>query len=243
MTKSHDGIPAYIRIEEDVIKKIESGEWAADSFLPPETELAKLWDVHRLTLRAAFTSLEQRGYIHRVQGKGTFVRDIKKSNRQYLPLDKLRTFQEKKEQAHGFMDTKVLVFKEIPAKAEIAHILKIEKGDPLFYIERVRSYANVPTVYEQTYTPKALAQGISAADLEQSKFGYFASQGMAVAQSERTLRGIFPSRAICQYLNISRYAIVMHMESLTSLKDGTILELVHSYYNQDVYHFSVTARP
>lgn len=64
--------PAYLQIEEDLRKKIESGYYKVDDRLS-EQKLVKVYNVSRLTLRKATSILAAEGYLSHVQGKGTFV--------------------------------------------------------------------------------------------------------------------------------------------------------------------------
>ncbi len=54
-------------------KSIITGELAANSKLPRETDLATEFEVSRITLRSSLDRLKQEGFIKRVQGRGTFV--------------------------------------------------------------------------------------------------------------------------------------------------------------------------
>jgi DNA-binding FadR family transcriptional regulator len=52
---------------------LASGEWAIDSRVPPERDLAETLGVSRGVLRLALATLESEGHIWRHVGKGTFV--------------------------------------------------------------------------------------------------------------------------------------------------------------------------
>lgn len=52
---------------------LASGEWAIDSRIPPERDLAEQLGVSRGVLRLALSTLEAEGQIWRHVGKGTFV--------------------------------------------------------------------------------------------------------------------------------------------------------------------------
>ena len=69
--------PLYQQVEEEIWKRIKSGEYPLDSQLPPEMELAQQLGVSRPTVRQALDSLTRHGYLHRVKGKGSFVTEPK----------------------------------------------------------------------------------------------------------------------------------------------------------------------
>ena len=68
--------PKYVQIQNYILQKIESGEYAAGDKIPSETELARRFDVSRLTVNTAVKELANSGIVERVQGKGTFVRFV-----------------------------------------------------------------------------------------------------------------------------------------------------------------------
>ncbi len=62
-------IPAYNQIYSDIV----SGIYEKGSRLPSETVLSEKYSISRNTLRQALAILTQDGYIHKHQGKGTYV--------------------------------------------------------------------------------------------------------------------------------------------------------------------------
>ena len=55
---------------------MEYGEYTAGDKIPSEIELARQFDVSRLTVNTAVKELANSGIVERVQGKGTFVRFV-----------------------------------------------------------------------------------------------------------------------------------------------------------------------
>ena len=66
----------YELIQNDIIQKIQSGTYAEGDRVPSEQELIRLWKVSRTTATKALTELSLNGYIHRIQGKGSFVNPL-----------------------------------------------------------------------------------------------------------------------------------------------------------------------
>src|SRR5918992_5895271 len=60
-------------VREDLVRRLEAGEWRPSERLPSEPDLAASLGVSRATLRDALRSLEEDGFVTRVQGSGTFV--------------------------------------------------------------------------------------------------------------------------------------------------------------------------
>lgn len=63
---------------EGILERISRGEFRENNPLPPESELAELLDVSRLTMREAVRVLKDRGVLRVVQGRGTYIRPVSK---------------------------------------------------------------------------------------------------------------------------------------------------------------------
>ena len=65
--------PAYRQLETQLIEHIASGGVSAGDRLEPETSLSAKLGISRMTVSNAYRELEQRGYVARFRGRGTFV--------------------------------------------------------------------------------------------------------------------------------------------------------------------------
>ncbi len=69
--------PLYQVIMKDLKEQIETGVLKPGDQLPTEKELSLKYEVSRITSKRALTELEQSGFINRIQGKGSFVKESK----------------------------------------------------------------------------------------------------------------------------------------------------------------------
>ncbi|MEC0371081.1 GntR family transcriptional regulator [Paenibacillus chibensis] len=65
--------PLYLSVYDQLYKEIMNGTFPANSQLPSEPELAKMFDVSRMTLRQALSLLQDDGLVKSFHGKGNFV--------------------------------------------------------------------------------------------------------------------------------------------------------------------------
>lgn len=77
-----------MRAMNGILERISSGEFTPSTPLPPETELAQLLGVSRLTLREAVRVLKDRNVLQVVHGNGTFVLPLA----QWTDLGTIATF-------------------------------------------------------------------------------------------------------------------------------------------------------
>lgn len=66
--------PKYEIIKQDIIKKINTGEFEPGKKIYSEGELKKIYDVSSTTVVRALQDLVLEGYLIRRQGEGTYVR-------------------------------------------------------------------------------------------------------------------------------------------------------------------------
>lgn len=72
-----DRLPLYIQIKKYLKDSIQRGIYKANDQIPSEQELAKKFNVSRITSKNAILQLVEQGLVYRIPGKGTFVKDIK----------------------------------------------------------------------------------------------------------------------------------------------------------------------
>jgi GntR family transcriptional regulator len=66
-------IPLYYQIQRALMEKIHSGQLSEGDLLASEEELARVYQVSRMTARQALHGLKSRGYALSQKGRGIFV--------------------------------------------------------------------------------------------------------------------------------------------------------------------------
>lgn len=69
----------YIEVASDLRGRIEAGDFTVGSLLPTETELCRMYEVSRYTIREALRRLQEAGIVSRRQGSGTMVTSQEKA--------------------------------------------------------------------------------------------------------------------------------------------------------------------
>lgn len=73
-------VSVYASIANDIISKIQKGQYRIGSLLPPERELVAMYNVQRTTVRRGLDCLEKAGYIQKVAGLGSVVKSKEQVN-------------------------------------------------------------------------------------------------------------------------------------------------------------------
>lgn len=81
----------YQQVIEWVKNRIRSSELCAGDKLESENELSALFGISRQTIRHALELLVQEGILERVQGSGTYVKDVRETEEENLELSKTVT--------------------------------------------------------------------------------------------------------------------------------------------------------
>ena len=80
----------YAQIADYYRLLIDSKKLREGDRLPSEAEISALFKASRITVRRAMEEIVQAGYIERIQGKGSFVRTLKRD----MQLNHLKGFTE-----------------------------------------------------------------------------------------------------------------------------------------------------
>lgn len=138
--------PKYHTIRMSIQNSIKSGTLQAGDMIPTEKELIDTFNVSRITVRKALDLLENEGYIVRVQGKGTFVKDRNEQleDESYQNINgcsELIRYQKMTPQRN-------LIKKEvIKADRELAEQFGIEEGEPALLFQRIYTADGVPAIF------------------------------------------------------------------------------------------------
>lgn len=156
--------PKYLQMVDILSREIETGNVCSGSRFYSEAELRSLFNVSSTTARKCLDLLKQRNLIHRVQGKGTFVRKVHLTQR----LTPMCGFTQNMNHLGYEASTKVVHQEILMADEDIASKLHINQGERVLYIKRLRLGAKTPMVLESSYISCALCPGIEWCDLSQS---------------------------------------------------------------------------
>jgi GntR family transcriptional regulator len=136
-------------------ERIRSGIYSAGESLPSEDALSRMFQVSRVTLRAALANLEVDGFIERRHGIGTFVADGRDRPAIHAPMSDL--------QAHiadvgRTTSVKLLELDTVKGPANVQAMFGVEPGTLFQRAVRLRSTQQLPIFYVVTYIPQHIAK-------------------------------------------------------------------------------------
>jgi len=151
---------------------LENGSFSPGQKLPSEPEIARQLNISRITLRTALQKLELLGYIDRKRGVGTFVVGI--PNKQMdAGIERLVSISDVMRQRGHQPGTQEMDIAAQNADESIARELRINIGDPITVISRVRTMDGKPIIFDRSAFPSTIIpQDITSEELGDSLFAY-----------------------------------------------------------------------
>lgn len=143
----------YIRIKEEIERRIQAGEIKPGEKLPSEPALAKEFEVSRPTLREALKMLQREGTLLSKNGVGTYVNE--RSSQIVNPLNKLRSLGEMIKNV-GYRDSETDV-KVYASEAEPEWSEKLGTDEPVVILERTRTADDAKVAFYYNIFPKEIA--------------------------------------------------------------------------------------
>lgn len=151
MLDTKSSIPLYLQLKEIIKAKIDANEYPKGSQLPTEVELSDMYNISRITVRKAISSLCDDGLLVKKQGKGTFIQagQLVRSK-----MDHLLSFTKACNNSGMIPGTEVLEKEIVSLDKKTAEIFNLETGIKMVKVVRLRLADQVPIMYEVNYYPQ-----------------------------------------------------------------------------------------
>ena len=172
-----------VDIREDILK----GIYKPNEKLPFEKEICSKYNASKMTVKKALDLLVSEGLIVKRRGSGTFIKDITEKEIHGI-IDKKQFAGLTYNNIGHEVTSKVLEFAVINADEKISSMLKIEVGDFVYLINRVRYVDKEPLVIEKTYMPLSVIPGVKMKDVEGSIYNYIREElGVKIQSAHSTI--------------------------------------------------------
>lgn len=149
-------LPLYFQVEQQLRSEIEDGHFAPGDLLPTEAQLCDRFDVSRITIGKALTTLERDLLIVRRQGVGTFVADIRKPGKSVTLVASL---DEMLAPARN-VSKKLLGRCAVKAPKAVAAALSLEFNAKVYCFEALFTSGGDPYAFSRQYVPLAIGEAL-----------------------------------------------------------------------------------
>ncbi len=247
MAKPHQTIPGiderlptplYHQIFLVLRSQILDGRLPSGALMPGEEELARQFNVSRITARRALAELATAGFVTRGRGRGTQVT----SHREPPPVRAGVEGLLENLLAMG-LKTKVnlMSFGYVPAAPDVAAALRVAPGEEVQHAVRVRSLEIGPFSYLTTYVPADIGQHFSRKDLSQEPLlSLLERSGVVISGAEQTIAATLADTRVAPALETIVGAPLLRLTRIVYDKSGRAVEYIVGLYRPDRYQFKMS---
>ena len=231
-------VPYYIQLMEILKGKVQLGTWGPGDQIPGEQDLCALYRVSRTVVRQALRELELEGVINRRKGKGTFIALPKISEGL---AQKLTGFYQDMVERGLKPVTKVLHQNIGPCSEKVAEFLKIQPGDKVIDILRLRFINSEPIQLVTTYIPFVVCPNLATVDLtDRSLYEYLEKEcGIFITRGRRYIEAVLANENEAELLCVERGAPLLMLDSISYSESGQPVEYYHALHRGDRSRFEV----
>ena len=231
--------PLYQQIKGLILRGLQAGEWKPGDLIPSELELAGRFKVSQGTVRKAIDELSADNLLVRRQGKGTFVATHSEQQVQYRFL---RLEPDIGSRTSGDpADRRILDCRRLRAPAEIARMLGLRAGEPVFEVRRVLSFQGVPTILEDLWLPGNPFKGLSSEMLAShpgAMYALFESQfGVRMVRADEKLKAVAADIDSARIMGLDPGFPLLSVERVAYTYNDTPMEFRRGLYRTDHHHY------
>lgn len=209
------------RLVADVLRhQIHAGGYGDG--LPGEADLASEFFVSRNTVREALATLKDEGLIDRGPRTGTHVA-IRKYDHGLDALVGLKeTFK-----GYGEIRNEVRAIMTVSAPPSVVNKLKLNPGEPVVFVERLRYLGDLPLSLDMTYLAEDIGQQVIEHSLETNDVFALIEQvtGRRLGSAALAVEAVPADPHSAAILQVPDSASLLLLERLTHLDDGRPVDL------------------
>lgn len=236
-SERHSTKVKFEAVAEEIAERVREGIYVSSQKLPSEYDLAKEFEVSRLTIRKAIDELVQKNILFKLKGKGSYVMSPQKIQ---SGRSGLQGFTEAAKEYGKTSHTEVISFKTLKKVPEnILEALNLTPKDPVKELIRRRLYDDVPMTVEKLYLPETHVEGLTKKDFEGSLFQLL-EEKIEIAYSHQEIEAILVTKELEKLLEVPLGSPLLQVDSLTYTKDAAPILYDCSYYRADKYTFKNT---
>ncbi len=230
-------VPLYFQIQRTLMEKIRSGTLAEGDPLASEEELARLHGVSRMTARQALHGLKSSGFAVSQKGRGTFVTRPKMEKN----LLHLQGFTEDMKQRGMVPSSRLLHQSVVIATEVLAAKLRLEPGDRIMHLRRLRLADGIPMAIEESNVPLKFYPGVERVNFAQKSLYTVLRQryGLRVGWADEVIEALPATREESDLLTIAKKASVLSISRYIMSTADVPVEVACSRYRGDRYRASI----
>ena len=226
----------YQQIAQELREAIRQGTYAIGTLLPSEGELAARYAVSRGTVRQAVAVLEQDGSVAARQGARRVVLGEVPTH----SFAEMQSFSMWAVSRGHHPGAKVLNVEVAAAREEEAARLRINPGDDVLRLSRVRTLDDEPVMVERSLFSGMVAEHILAMDLTTGSITeQLTALGFVHAHGDHLIDAVSATTLEARLLGVRRGSPLLRQRWLASTPTGQPLAWSEDSYRHDAVIISV----
>lgn len=232
--------PKYYIVKKKILEMIEQEEVQPNGMVPSERELMNMFGISRITAKKAIDDLVREGYLYRIQGKGTFIKNDM-LNQDLVSITSCTEDIIKM----GMTPSKQLLAEEIIISDQVRmRKLQLCNGDRILMVKRVYFADDEPLNLTTTYLPCKLFPGIENYDFgKESIYQVLESKyNTRITKATRTIEAVLAVDEVSEILKIDQGEPILLFRAVTlGIVNGkeVPIETFKSYYRTDKLKFYI----
>ncbi|WEV52042.1 trehalose operon repressor [Lactobacillus sp. ESL0731] len=227
-------------IAQDIAAKIKHEQFKANSFLPSESELTKLYGTSRETVRKALQGLNSLGLIQKIRGKGSLVLNLEQYS---FPISGISSFAELSKSLGMDAQTEVLTLEKMHTLPELfKKKFPNEKQQTGFYVERLRKINGNAEILDCDFLFSPPINELPLDAAQTSIYNYLENEkGLEVSYATKAITVEKVDDELQRKLSLKDKTAVL-VASHNYLSDATLFQLTLSYHDPSKFKFVDFAR-
>ena len=230
-------IPAYQQIYNHIKSMIDSGELKPGDEIDSEKEMTIKYQVSQITIRRAIQDLAHDGYLNKRRGAATTIAAPKEER----DMSSFTSFGGSARVNGDNPGSIILDFSIVNAKPRVAQMLKIDVGEKVYFLKRLRLLNGRLVGSNETYISMKLGFELARSDFDSdtSLYSLLEERGVKLGSADETTEARMPDGQTKKDLFMKSNQPIIYKERVTYDTDGNTVEFSENCYNGEIYKYYV----
>jgi GntR family transcriptional regulator len=226
------------QVRQSLAEMISSGEYGVGDRLPNEQEMCERFGVSRATVREAYGTLVDAGYLSRRHGTGTFV--SRAPNTHSLDLNLSYTAMIKNA---GYEPSVAVVRQAVESADEVTRDrLGLDAGDEVVLVERIRYADSRPVVYSLDRIPVKLVPTNRLGSIDGSIFEFLHEIKRGAKNGQARILPVLATEAEGRHLKVDPGVPLLFFDEVDYDATGDPVLYSQEWHTSDVFELWLNRR-
>jgi len=233
-----NGAPLYLKLKRSIEEAVKRGVIGPGDALPSERDIAVKADISRVTVRKAMQDLVQTGLLVQRRGSGTFV--AKPVERVEQSLSLLTSFSEDMARRGMMLRSEWLERGIYAPSPDEMMVLGLSPDESVSRISRLRIADGTRLAIERAALSTAVLPDPMA--IGSSLYAALEKTGSRPVRAVQRISAANLGAADARLLDVPTGSAGLHIERISYLATGKVVEFTRSIYRGDTYDFVAELR-